>query len=118
MNCTMRQAIGVWDELVNAYHDSNGYGGTTAEIYSYRLEEYSPGVHSARSELEMYREDAIRISKEAAKTLLWIIKMFKEKYDCDITVEDMTLSEWEEKLDNDSGRYSRYHVHVITIEEE
>jgi hypothetical protein len=113
----MRQAVGVWDELVNAYYDSNGYGGTTAEIYSYRLEEYSPGVHSASKELEMYRDDAIRISTEAAKTLLWIIKMFQEKYDCDITVEDQTLKEWEAKLDKDSGRCYRYHVHVIKIEE-
>lgn len=118
MNCTMRQAIGVWDELVNAYYDKTNYDTHTAEIYSYRLEEFTPAVHSVRRYLDEYKDEAIRVAKEAAQTLLWLIKMFKEKYDCDITVEDMTLSEWEEKLDNDSGRYSRYHVHVITIEEE
>lgn len=119
MNCTVRQAVGVWDELVDAYHDSNGYGGTVAEIYSYRFEPYSPGVHSNGSNVSsMYMEEAIRIAKDAAMDLLELIKIFKEKYDCDVLVEDLTLEGWEQQLNSNSGRHHRYHVHIISIEEE
>lgn len=113
MNCTIRQAVGVWDELVNAYHGRNGYGGQTAEIYSYRLEEYSPSIHRCAGQIpDFLLEDAIKIATEAAQNLLELIKLFQESYDCDVFIYEETLAKWEEKL----SRYSRYHVKVMRKE--
>jgi len=117
MNCTIRQAVDVWGELMDAFYDRNGYGGQTAEIYSYRLEQYSPGVHSTPNKVsDMYVEDAIRIAKDAAFALLGLCKLFEEKYNCDIFIHEKTLSEWERDLNEDKGRFNRYHVQVVERE--
>lgn len=39
---SMLQALGIWDDLLEAYHGVNRYGGDTAEIYGYRLSERCP----------------------------------------------------------------------------
>ena len=119
MDCTIRQAVGIWDELVDAYYGRNGYGGQTAEIYSYRLEQYSPGVHKFSDDkiLPMYRDDAKRIAIEAAQALAGIIKLFLERYDAEITVENMKIPIWEKKIKQGKFLYHRYHVTVLRKDE-
>ena len=118
MNCTIRQALGIWDELVNAYYDCNGYGGQTAEIYSYHLEQYSPGVHLSKNDVpEMFKEDAKRIFIDAAMALLELIQMFKEKYNCEITIDGFSISEWRKGITKYDGLGHRYHIKVISKEE-
>lgn len=113
MNCTVRQAVGVWDELVSAYYNRNGYGGQTAEIYSYRLEEYRPGVHKAPVMLDMFKDDAKRIAVDAAEALLGLILIFQEDNKCEVTVEGMTVPQWRKAIKNGSGLFHRYHVKII-----
>lgn len=43
-NLSMTQALGLWEELVAAYHKKNGFGTDTAEIYLYRLMPCDPGA--------------------------------------------------------------------------
>ena len=119
MECTIRQAVGIWDELVDAYYGRNGYGGQTAEIYSYRLEQYSPGVHKFSDDKipSMYLNDAKRIAIEAAQSLIDIIKLFLEKYNSDITVENMTIPIWENKIKQGKFLSHRYHVTVLRKDE-
>jgi len=113
MHCTIRQAVGIWDELKDAYRNCNGYGGDTAEIYSYRLEEYSPGVHNRRGDIpEMFKEDAVRIAVDAANALLEIIVLFREKYECRITINGLTIPQWKKEIKKEI-LFHRYHVKII-----
>lgn len=117
MNCTIRQAIGVWDELVDAYYDRNGFGGQTAEIYSYRLEEYRPSVHLHQFNVpEMFKEDATKIAVDAANTLLELIELFKEKYNCKITIDGLSISEFHKEIKKFDGMAHRYHVKIVSKE--
>lgn len=114
MNCTIKQAVGIWDELLSSYYDNNGYGGQTAEIYSYRLEEYSPGVHKARDIVpDMFKSDEKRIAVDAAMALLGIIKLFLETHECKITIEGLTVAQWKKEISKGTGLFHRYHVKVI-----
>jgi len=114
MNCTVRQAVGIWDELTDAYNDKTRYDTHTAEIYSYRLEEYRPGVHRNTHDVpEMFLDDAKRIAIDAAEALLGLILIFQEKHSCKITVEGMTIPQWRKAIKNGSGLFHRYHVKVV-----
>jgi hypothetical protein len=114
MNCTIRQAVGVWDDLVDAYNDKTRYDTHIAEIYSYRLEEYRPGVHKSLNEVpQMFLGEAVRIATDAAEALLGLILIFQEKHKSKITVEGMTLAQWRKAVKNGSGLFHRYHVEII-----
>ena len=53
-NLSLTQALGLWGDLVEAYHGVNPYGGDVAELYLYRFMRDCPsarmGIGSAKAE--------------------------------------------------------------------
>jgi hypothetical protein len=81
MYLSIEQALGIYDELIDCYHNKNGYGGDTAEIYTYRfLPMSSTYSQSWSKEKSMFEEDILSMEKKAAKSLKEIIDIFIERY--------------------------------------
>lgn len=78
---SMRQALNVWEELVDAYHGRNGYGSDTAEIYAYRLLERSPSAEASASfATELHRKAIEEQASEAAFNLACLLHHFRETH--------------------------------------
>jgi len=107
MDITMRQALGVWSELESAYNGTNGYGGNTAEIYAYRLQQRDP-----TAELQNHNNLSEAARKEqagkAADNLKELIAFFLETHDdCTLTIDG---EHWQEAFRD--GFYHRCHVRI------
>jgi len=48
------QALSIWAELEDAYRGENGYGGTVAEIYAFRLMPHSPLAQTQPNSADAY----------------------------------------------------------------
>lgn len=80
MDISIRQACGIWGELMNCYYGRNGFGTHTAEIYAYRLMPFDPRLLTKK---EKDLQDILR----AAKALVDLMDMFCEEYDTEFKVE-------------------------------
>lgn len=105
LTCSILESFKIWEELVTAYHSLNGFGGDTAEIYSYRLEPYTPSAHSTHNEAKI-RE----VSIQAAKSLKDILEEFQQTHECDIFVDEIKLSKWSKAIEENMRH--RYHVRI------
>lgn len=74
---SMRAGLEIWSELEQCYYDDNGYGGTTAEIYAYRLRPDQPGRDMAFSRTESVEND-----KKAAEALVGLCCLFACLREC------------------------------------
>lgn len=85
-NISMNQALSVWSELEQAYYGCNGYGGTTAEIYAYRIQSCNPSIAFGKE--SVFGEQAIREQAEKAGTSLYhLIVKFRADRPCSIDVD-------------------------------
>lgn len=76
------QAIDLWDELVDCYYDSNGYGGTVAEIYIHTMMEHS-NTYAHNPQSTMCEDE----SRNACQALYAICKKFESRYKCAVVFE-------------------------------
>ena len=111
LTCSIIEAMKMWGELLECYHGINGYGSTVAEIYSYRLEQYTPTVHNSKGNDVFKRE--LEVTKDAAMSLYSIIEKFCENYECTAMVEGMELSSWKEEIEKGNNLMHRYHVEIL-----
>ena len=120
LSCNTLEAMKIWGELVQCYYGENKYASTTAEIYSYKLEPYTPALHKTyASGLEMEdavvytRKDIEKFLSEAAMSLAEIVEQFCIVFDCDAIMDGKTIEEWKKKISNKEGLMRRYHVEII-----
>lgn len=93
INLSMVQALGIWSELEAAYYGKNGFGGTTAEIYAYRLQPCNPLLYSdlELSSKKVKGEAAI----QAAKTMYQLLHHFNQEHNgCSIYVNGKHFGYW------------------------
>jgi len=89
INISMQQLIDIWVELENAYNGINGYGGTVAEIYAFRLMPYNSIYASGNRTGPIGGEEAVELECNAAVSLFNILKLFEKKRNCIIYIEDV-----------------------------
>ena len=90
----MKQAMLIYGELVGCYHNRNGYGGRTAEIYAYRLSPMTTMATAAMSQTNptgMYFDALKEFSEENAKNLNEICQLFLKNFDATITVDEKPI---------------------------
>jgi len=108
----MTQALGIWAELVEAYHGKNGYGGKTAEIYMHRLMPDSPTARLYDPEKDkvdsMFRKAHEARVRNANASLFAILSLFEREWPCRVFVNDRFLGDWV----TSAGFDHRVHVHV------
>ena len=111
VDLTMRQALSVWSDLESAYYGQNGYGGNTAEIYAYRLQQRDPTAELGLREKvpSTFTEAATqKQAMQAADNLIELISIFLEDTtDCEITIDGKA---WRFALNG--GLVHRCHVKV------
>lgn len=90
-NISMNQALGIWDELWQAYYNDNGYGGDTAEIYAYRL---MPNIPTLNLKIESLKVETSEAYKIAQSSLYNLLEKFGHENDCIIKVNGKTLRQW------------------------
>ena len=94
LNISLPNALSIWDELATALHGTNGYGGTVAEIYAYRINPLSSLALTAHKNdflsgpsYEALREE----SKQNGEILYTPIKKFQRMHpECRITVDGLS----------------------------
>ncbi len=81
----------LWAELIECYHEVNGYGGSVAEIYAYRFWMYQP-----RLLLDEWKESAQReMALDANQKLIEICKLFEKRYrSIRVTINDHYVDDW------------------------
>ena len=98
---SMLQAIGIWDDLVEAYHGVNGFGGNTAEIYGYRLSERCPSAEAG------FPGSTDEGDGNATLRLKAVIRLFVERRsDAKVVVDGIPWKKWKGPLSH------RCHVKV------
>lgn len=92
LTCSIKETCKIWTELWDCLHDRNGYGGKVAEIYSYRLQEYSPAYHGVN---HTERKDiGSEIFRNAAISLVYLVRAFCEEYECIAEIDNLTINDW------------------------
>jgi len=112
VDLTIRQAVHVWSELQDAYRGINGYGGHTAEIYAYRLQQRDPTAEATSTsftETQMHKQAVHEQAVHAGLNLIGLIEIFMDTYDCVVTVDDHGA--WKGALL--TGLYHRCHVKIV-----
>ena len=88
----------LWAELNEAWHGINGFGGDTAEVYSYRLQPYSPMAHGA-NETDIGNIDKRILCSNAANALVNLVEMFCHEYNCTATIDNIPPQRWKYEID-------------------
>ncbi len=102
----------LWAELNEAWHSINGYGGNTAEIYSYRFQRYSPMAHGS-NRTETGDEKLKSHYRQAASSLVDLVELFCTIYDCNAAIDNMKPNSWKHEIDTGLREYShRAHVKI------
>lgn len=105
----------LWGELVEAYWGHNGFGGDTAELYSFRFQRYNPTVHmsSMRDGPERDEEEFNHFCG-AARTLLSLVQQFCIAYGCLCEIDGVSVEEWADAVACNKHRFRhRAHVRVV-----
>jgi hypothetical protein len=85
---SIEATLGIWSELEAARCGKNGYGGTVAEIYAYRL---LPGLSplAYRGVAGEQHEDRLACANTAGANLTTILRQFRSAYpSCQIGIEE------------------------------
>lgn len=104
----MLSAMEIWGELVEAYHNLNGFGGNTAEIYAYRLQRFEPQAIEAIGGVKKHRD---KLNQKTANQLAALIEEFARQWECKILIDDQTPEAWLRQIQD--GFNHRAHVKVI-----
>ena len=83
---SLDQVEGVWADLLRAFNGKNGYGGTVAEIYAYRLHKHSPAF--AFQGTTLCDQAETECAHEAAQNLYDVIEAFCLAHPCKVSIED------------------------------
>ena len=105
----------LWGELVEAYHGKNGFGGDTAELYSYRFQRMNPRLHASVMEEGSAKDEAEwKHYFEAGRALLSLVQQFCMDSQCSATIDGIEAEKWAEKIACDDHRFNhRAHVKIL-----
>jgi len=118
MYISIEQALNIYDELLDAKNGINGYGGTVAEIYVFRVMPYSP-FYSMHHEGKTFDEDNRMIEKKAAEDFHTLCYIFAKKHEVSIFVNDLELNTWINQVRSGESVFShRVHVEVKKLSQE
>lgn len=110
MTMTTRQAVQVWEDLLDAYHMRNSFGGDTAEVYGYLLVENNPSANQA-GEGSMRDKARATQAGEAAENLTALLRLFLETHgEASIAVDGSPF-----RGSMLAPIYHRVHVRVTTV---
>jgi hypothetical protein len=117
LTISIDKAMGVYGELVEAYHGLNGYGGHTAEIYCYRLTDIpvSYKYPNERSDSSIWYQDWVDCDFEAATNLKLMIFKIKKTYlldFADIEIDGVDSCTWINSIIRNEGISHRVHVKI------
>lgn len=101
LTCSLLEAMKIWAEFSDALQGHNGFGGTVAEIYSYRLQQYSP-----TKTLEVYRG--------AARSLVMLLNEFCREYNCTAVVDGWNPDKWMDEVGTPGHFDHRCHIEILT----
>jgi hypothetical protein len=110
MDLTIRQALDVWSDLEAAYYGKNKFGGDTAEIYAYRLQQRNPTAEASMTgfvKSGFFKESVSEQARLAGRNLLALLALFKKTHECRII-----LSSRRAELRRD-GLWHRCHVKIV-----
>ena len=117
MYISIEQALEIYDELIDAKNGVHGFGGTTAEIYVFRLMPYSP-CYSMQNEGKSWDEENRMIEKKAAEDFHSLCHIFSKKHKVSININGIDMHQWISKIRSEEFRfYHRVHVDVLKISE-
>lgn len=101
-NLSPLQLLKLWSELEQAYYSDNGYGGSTAEIYSYTLMSDIPS-----RVLNPHNNVHVTLAQiAAARSLVRVCRLFCQMRDAYITIDDRPIADW------DDSRAFEHRAHV------
>lgn len=86
-NLSLNQILSLWSDLEAAYWGKNGFGGDTAEIYSYRLMREDPRRSSPSASDSLKQQAEQESALEAASSLFSLLKLFCEMHECAAFIE-------------------------------
>ena len=112
MYISIEQAIDVYEELIEALHGTNGFGGDTAEIYVFRLLPNNPGYDSNSSYFE---EEKKMVEKKAAEQFHTLCHIFSKKHNVDILIGGINYNDWISKIRTEELMF-RHRIHVTVKE--
>ena len=113
MYISIEQALDVYDELMEAFNGTNGFGGTVAEIYVFRVMPSSP-TYSMHNEGRVWDEDNRMMEKKVAEDFHTLCHIFTKKHQVEIKIDEVELHEWISKIRTGELRFfHRVHVEVI-----
>lgn len=84
------ETVLIWEELVEAKHGVNGFGGSTAEIYAYRLMKHCPLLFHDKMREQAQREAGF----SARLSLLTILESFRSRHKCEILIDGFRMDNW------------------------
>lgn len=93
LNASPLQIMGLWEDLMDAEHGRNGYGGCTAEIYVSRFMGHSSTVTLDRMRGGELSDGARDNYREAARTLHALCRLFEERRGVVIEMEEGPLDD-------------------------
>ena len=93
LNTSPAQVMGLWEDLLDAEHGRNGYGGDTAEIYISRFMNHSSTVALDRMRGGELSDGARDDYREAARTLHALCRVFEERRKVVIEMEEGPLDD-------------------------
>jgi len=93
-NLSLTQALEIYEELLEAYQGTNGFGGNVAEIYAYRLSPEDPSAEVAYRKMneikpgDLLHTALIERGMIAAYNLKILIEFFIKRHeDAKVTIE-------------------------------
>lgn len=110
LTCSIIEACKIWAEFHDCLHGRNGYGGNVCEIYSYRLQQYCPTWHRERREI--CGITAAEIHRQAAKSLVMLLREFCREYDCGARIDNANPDNWYEAIGKSGHFDHRCHIDV------
>ena len=107
------ELLRLWGELVEAYHDKNGFGGNVAEIYAYRFQRYSQLAH-LQPITKMGEEELHLISIKAGNALIALVEEFCSQYHCKAMIDEIEPDTWCRRLNSGLIEFN-HRVHVTIL---
>jgi hypothetical protein len=114
LNISLPNALSIWSELEAAYYGDNKYGGTTAEIYAYRIKELSGLAYmfqQGNSRSELARQAFEEEVHETGAILHALLKEFQKSHTCRITVDGKGMTRLLHY-----GLVHRCHIEIKTVD--
>ena len=118
-NLSLNQILGLWSDFESAYCGKNGYGGDTAEIYTYRLMSENPRRSSAAP--DTWKEKAeLGDTLRASESLFNLLKLFCEMHGCTALIHTGYDSEKRKDFTRKAGPWMkkvvqthRWHITIV-----